>query len=172
MFTYQQHKTIALPVAHVFNLIIDVPSYPDFLPWCKAVRIKRKFQNAFIADMVVGPTTGLRERFTSKVTFDPMQGVVTSTAIEGPFSTLHTKWTITPSITHEPINQANHQTLMNQTTLKNSNNNACHIHFDIEFDFRSALLAKLFGPFFENITVSMMEAFEKRAFELAKNQGI
>ncbi len=50
----------------MFDLVADVPSYPEFLPWVSAIRVRSNSETMMTADMVVG-FKSLRETFTSKV---------------------------------------------------------------------------------------------------------
>ena len=37
----------------LFDIVLDIESYPYFIPWCSAMRIHSKNKNEIYADMVV-----------------------------------------------------------------------------------------------------------------------
>ena len=121
------------------RLITDIEAYPEFLPWCVAVRVLARGSEGVIAEMVVR-YKGLSERFVSRVTTSK-PGIVEVNLVEGPFSHLHNRWEL------KPVPQGT------------------EIHFTIEFAFRSAMLEKLMGYFFASAFKKMVAAFEARAKE-------
>ena len=50
----------------MYDLVADVGSYAEFLPWVVATRLKSDSEEEMIADMLVG-FSALREKFTSRV---------------------------------------------------------------------------------------------------------
>ena len=50
------HEQHILPhsAAQIFDLVADVKSYPEFLPWVSAIRIRKNDEQEMLADMVVG----------------------------------------------------------------------------------------------------------------------
>lgn len=132
----------------IFELVADVPSYPQFLPWCRAARIlSRESDTAFTAEMVIA-YKHLSERYTSRVVLEPAETENGEHAIhvemtEGPFHHLTNEWRFT---------------VMPEGGTK--------IDFTLDFAFRSKLLDGLLGKFFGTVTGRMAEAFKKRADEL------
>ena len=51
------------------DLVLDIDSYSEFLPWCVASRINQKSKNIIIADLVIGFKM-FREKFTSEVNYN------------------------------------------------------------------------------------------------------
>src|SRR4028119_458998 len=51
----------------LFDLVADVRSYREFLPWVAAVRVRSDSPELMVADLVVG-FKSLKETFTSRVT--------------------------------------------------------------------------------------------------------
>lgn len=132
----------------IFDLVADVPRYPEFLPWCRAARIlKRQSDTVFLAELVIA-YKNLSERYTSRVELVPADTGDGEHAIhvemtEGPFHHLTNEWRFT---------------VMPEGGTK--------IDFVLDFSFRSKILEGLLGRFFGAVTGRMAEAFKKRADDL------
>ena len=133
---HTETKIFPYKTADVFALITDIEAYPEFLPWCAAVRVLERKENATTAEMVVR-YKGLSERFISRVTTE--LNIVDVKLVEGPFSHLHNRW----ELTEIP--------------------EGTQIDFTIDFAFRSQMLEKLMGYFFNSAFTKMVSAFEARA---------
>lgn len=133
---HTETKFFPYKTADIFALITDIEAYPEFLPWCAAVRVLERTEDATIAEMVVR-YKGLSERFVSRVTTE--SNMVDVKLVEGPFSHLHNRW----ALTEIP--------------------EGTQIDFTIDFAFRSAMLEKLMGYFFHSAFTKMVSAFEARA---------
>jgi coenzyme Q-binding protein COQ10 len=136
----------------MYELVADVEQYPDFIPWCVALRVvRRDLRNdagTLLADMVVAYRV-FRERFRSKVTLDPAQFAVDAHYTEGPFQTLRTEWRFTEK-----------------------RDGGSTIDFFIEFQFRSLLLQSTARMVFEQAFARMTDAFVARAYELYGDRAI
>lgn len=121
-------------------MVAEVELYPKFLPWCLNARIRRREDNVFWADLVIGFKM-IREKFTSRVTLTaPSRVDVTYT--DGPFKYLNNHWIFEPD------------------------GDGTWIDFYVDFEFRSALLQKIMQPLFSEAVQRMVTAFERRAEEL------
>ena len=138
MFNYKVVRELNYSNKQMFDLIIDVEKYPEFLPWCKSTNVYEKKSNIFYSDMEIGFSV-VKESFTSKVTSINSEKIL-SEAISGPFNKMNNIWDI-----------------------KSINKNKCEITLNIEFDFKSFLLKNLMGKLFEVASIRMIEAFEDRA---------
>ena len=54
----------------LFDIVLDIESYPYFIPWCSAMRIHSKNKNEIYADMVVWYKYFMPQTFGSHITFD------------------------------------------------------------------------------------------------------
>ena len=135
------HETRFLPQTadQLFDLVSDVEDYPNFLPWCVALRVTGNQDNIIRADMVVGFKM-IRVKFTSKVTLTPKERIDVE-YLDGPFRYLENRW------------------------LFIEKEGGCEIDFFIDFEFRSRLLQKIMEPLFHEAVRRMVRAFEKRAAE-------
>jgi len=130
----------------MFDLVAAVELYPEFLPWCKAARIRERKDDLIVADLVIG-FKGVTERFTSRVTLDSTIPKIDVSYEDGPFKYLENKWIFEKSA------------------------DGCVIDFYVDFEFRSRLLQGLMGLVFTEAVRKMVHAFEKRADALYSDQS-
>ena len=122
----------------IFNLVADIDKYPEFLPWCIDTRILRQEENFIYADLMVG-FKWVREVYTSKVKFNRPH-LIDVEYQKGPFKYLINNWKFT------------------------KDQDGCEIEFYIDFEFKSRVLQRIIGPFFDEAVSRMVSAFEKRAY--------
>ncbi|MEM7070627.1 MAG: type II toxin-antitoxin system RatA family toxin [Pseudomonadota bacterium] len=166
MFQHQQRKQLPIPPRLLFELVLDVPSYPQFLPWCKGARINKRFNASFEADLIVGAKNYLNKTFTSLVEYDEQTGVITSRAIRGPFSHMSSRWIITSLVDCSEMADCEQWSKEGHSPVKQVLQTGSDIDFKVEFGFHSRLMENMLGSFFEVACLRMVEAFEKRAFKL------
>jgi coenzyme Q-binding protein COQ10 len=128
----------------MFDLVADVEQYPNFVPLCRSLKLKRrttddKGAEVLLADMSVG-YLAVRERFTSRVTLDRPAMKILVEYVDGPFSRLQNVW-----------------------TFKDEQEGGSRVEFFIDYDFRSRVLAALMGSMFDVAFRKFADAFEKRA---------
>jgi coenzyme Q-binding protein COQ10 len=129
----------------MFALVADVERYPEFVPLCQTLRIRRRSQDAhgaevILCDMAVG-YRAIREKFTSRVTLDQANLKVLVEYVDGPFSYLENTW----SFHNEPQKPES------------------RVEFFISYEFRSRILAALMGSMFDAAFRKFAQAFEARA---------
>lgn len=151
MTSFNETKILPYTSKQVFDLVVDIESYPQFLPWCKIAKITEIVDKKNLkADLVVN-FKNFFEKYTSLVTHEQVsdnQFYINAVAIEGPFKALITKW-----------------------HLKNINNQNCQVDFFIDFSFNSIILEKVMSSFFKKAAEKMVNAFEKRARDLYKTNN-
>ena len=130
--------------AQMYDLVADIRRYPEFLPWCKALRVRTEDvdtegRGLVVADMVAR-FKGFEERFTSRVALDRPALTIDVSYIDGPFKHLDNTWRFHP---------------LGET--------GCRVVFDIDFEFRSRLLQMLARTMFERALTKMSDAFVNRA---------
>jgi coenzyme Q-binding protein COQ10 len=128
----------------MFDLVADVERYPEFVPLCKALKIRRRKENpdgteTIIADMTVSFKL-VKETFTSEVTLDRSRLNIVVHYLKGPFSNLENRW-----------------------TFEAKGEEACDVGFFIAYEFKSRMLATLMGAMFDAAFGRFSAAFEKRA---------
>lgn len=137
------HKSVLLwHSAHeMFALVTDVPSYPQFLPWCEHASVLEHVDGGMTARVGMS-MSGLRQSFTTRNVHEPDRRVHMQ-LVDGPFSQLDGTWAFTP--------------------LGDGSQRACKVQFDLRYGFSSATLATLVGPVFDKIAGNLVDAFVKRA---------
>ena len=70
MTVHSEKRVIHHRPEDLYHLVADLRSYPEFLPWCLAARIRQKSTHDLTADLIIGFNM-FRERFTSYVQLDP-----------------------------------------------------------------------------------------------------
>ena len=140
---FQSSRDVPFTSRQMFDLVADVESYPQFLPLCEDLRIRRKMVSpegfdVLVADMTVGYKS-IRETFTSRVTLDPAHDQIFVAYLEGPFSHLDNRWQFLPD------------------------EKGCKVAFYIDYEFRSRILGVLMGAMFDKAFRKFSEAFEARA---------
>ena len=141
MPTHAEKRVLPYSPEQLYGLVADIPRYPEFLPWCLAVRMRKREGNVILADLIIGFRM-VRERFTSRVTLNPDDRRIDVAYIEGPLRYLNNHW------------------------LFEDHPDGCLIDFFVDFEFRSRLLQKLMGPLFNEAVRRMVAAFEARAHNL------
>ena len=141
MPTHAEKRTLPYTAEQLFHLVQDVDRYPQFLPWCIGARVKSRIENVIIADLVIGYKM-FREKFESRVTLSPNNHIRVE-YLNGPLQHLNNTWTFIPD-----------------------GEGACTIDFFIDFEFRSKMLQKVMGVFFNEAVRRMVQAFEDRANDL------
>jgi coenzyme Q-binding protein COQ10 len=142
---HAERKVIGFAPQQLFDLVVDIPRYPEFLPWCMAARVRRReAPNVEVAELAIG-FGPFHEKFVSRVvltTDDPNRLHIDTVGIEGPFRTLSSRWTFQP------------------------HPGGTLIDFSLEFEFRSRLLQHTMRMLFAEAVKRMVAAFEARARQL------
>ncbi len=150
MPSHKEKRVLPYRPEQMFDLVADIETYPEFLPWCLAARNRKreKVDDGEIvwSDLVVGFKL-VRERFTSKVHLRPGEDGEPSRIdveyVDGPLKFLRNHWVFEPH-----------------------GDGGCEIDFFVEFEFRSRILQKMIGALFHEAVSRMVAAFERRAGEL------
>ncbi len=127
----------------MFDLVADVERYPEFVPLCQSLKVRKRMQvagkDAVIADMTVAYKM-IRETFTSRVTLDRPNLEILVEYLEGPFRRLNNRWN------YHPVEDR-----------------VCDVDFFIDYEFRSRTLGLLMGAVFDAAFRRFSAAFERRA---------
>ncbi len=146
MPSHKEIKILPYTSKQIFDLVMDIETYPQFLPWCLAAKITNKnSENNLDADLVIN-FKGFSQKYSSNVrSGNPTDGefLINVVAIDGPFRSLVNSWQL--------------------KNFSNQEKNSCQIEFFIDFEFRSKILGKMMEVIFAKATQKMIDAFEKRA---------
>ena len=141
-----EKRVLPYTPAQLYDLVIDIERYPEFLPWCLGARIKSRQEELIVADMIIGFKM-FRERFTSRVSPKPGERRIDVTYAEGPFKYLENHWVF------------------------EDHPDGCLIDFYVDFEFRNRLLQKVIETLFHEAVRRMVSAFEARARVLYGTSG-
>jgi coenzyme Q-binding protein COQ10 len=126
----------------MFDLVADVASYPKFLPWTAAARVRsvtdQGVTEVMLADLVVSFKV-FRESFGSEVTLWKNKSRIDTRYIDGPFKHLHSTWRFADV------------------------EGGSEVSFEVDFEFRNRLLQGAAGLFFHEAMTRIIAAFEARA---------
>ena len=135
---HEEKRVLNHSPQQMFELVADVESYPQFLPWCLGTRVTRQDNDSLEADMLIGFRM-FRERFGSHVELGRARREIKVRYTHGPFRYLFNHWQFLPHA------------------------DGCEIDFSVDFEFRSRLLQKIMGALFTEAVLRMVGAFETRA---------
>ncbi|MGE8321360.1 MAG: type II toxin-antitoxin system RatA family toxin [Comamonas sp.] len=137
------HKSVLIWYSpqEMFNLVADVPRYPEFLPWCDFARVLEQHPDGVTAEVGMS-LGGLKKSFVTRNTHIPGEQLRIQ-LVQGPFSQLEGIWRFLP--------------------VGDGTQRACRVELDLSYGFSSGALGALVGPVFDKIAASMVDAFIQRA---------
>jgi coenzyme Q-binding protein COQ10 len=138
---HTETRNVCYSPEQMFDLVADVKSYADFLPWVAAVRIRSNSETLMVADLVVG-FSAIKETFASRVEKHRPTDIKTD-YIEGPLKYLVNSWKFKPD-----------------------GKGGTEIDFCVDFAFKSRIFEALAGQMFDRALRRMIGAFEERAHQL------
>ena len=138
----KREEVISHSATKLFNIVIDIEKYPEYIPWCTKMIINQRNKNEIFADMYVKYKFILSQKFGSHVKFDKNNLTIETSYIEGPLTDLTTKWKF------EEIDKKNSK-----------------IFFDVNFKFKNNIHQKVAETFYPLIENKMINSFKKRADE-------
>jgi coenzyme Q-binding protein COQ10 len=148
MPSFETSRIVNHTASQMYDLVVDVESYPQFLPLCAGLRVKKRAEIDghlhLVANMSIG-YKAIRESFTSKADCDPKNLLIHVQYVDGPFKQLRNRWKFA------------------DIELKEQSGACCRVEFEIEYEFKSRTLALVMGSVFDMAFRSFAEAFEKRA---------
>lgn len=150
MPNHRDSRNLPYSARQMYDLVADIESYPQFLPWNSAARIRTRTTRAdgaeeIAADLVISFKV-FRERFGSRVVLWPEQdGVwkIDTEYLDGPFKYMRSGW-----------------------SFKDRPEGGCHVEFFVDFEFKNAILQRLIGVVFHEAMSRIVRAFEDRARKL------
>ncbi len=139
----KREEIISHSAKKLFNIVLDIESYPEYIPWCTKMIVNKKNDNEIFADMYVKYKFILIQKFGSHVKFNKNQLTIQTNYIEGPLKDLKTDWKF------EKIDKSKSK-----------------IIFEVNFEFKNYIHQKLAETFYHLIENKMIESFKKRADSL------
>lgn len=172
MPTHAETKSLPYSAQQMFDLVLDVDRYPEFLPWCLSAKVWKREEGVIYADLVIGYGV-IKERFTSRVSFTSPSHIHVE-YLKGPMKHLSNHWRFTPNGDggrFTPNGDGGRFTPEGDAERKNPASDGCEVDFFVDFEFKNPVLRKLMGVFFNEAVRVMVKAFEARADELYSARG-
>jgi coenzyme Q-binding protein COQ10 len=93
---HQETRALPYTAQEMYDLVADVGSYPQFLPWTAAARIRSRTlrpdgSELMEADLVISFKV-FRERFGSRVVLWPGEKKIDTEYLDGPFKYMRSNW--------------------------------------------------------------------------------
>ena len=133
--------------SQLYEIVLDIEKYPEFIPWCLGGQINKKIDKGdtieIIADLTIGKNF-FKNTYKSLVIYNKKKDTIHVTNIDGPLKHLENKWFF-------------------KTLGKSS-----EINFYINFELKNKILNILLSKYFDLGVKKIAEAFEKRAIDLNK----
>ena len=146
MPTHSETRHLPYTAQQMYDLVADVESYPEFLPWTAAARIRSTREDGdavvMLADLVISFKV-FRERFGSRVTLYPEARKIDTEYLDGPFQKMVSNW-----------------------GFEEAEDGGCNVSFFVDFEFRNKLLQTTATLFFNDAMQRVVRAFERRAAKL------
>ena len=131
------------------DLVLDIESYPKFIPYCLGAKIyEKKEENnliLIIADLTIGKGP-FKATYKSDVRFNKDTDTILVTNIDGPLKHLDNKW-----VFHEK-------------------DSSTEISFDIDFEIQNKFLNIVMDKSFQYGLDKIADSFQKRANDLFKGR--
>lgn len=140
MPSFEESRVVSCPSEQLFDVVMDIESYPKFLPWVADARILDRCDDELTAELVAS-LAGFHNSFRTVDRFLRPK-LIEIRLLEGPFHFLESLW-----------------------TFEELEENRSKVHFSIEFEFSNRLLDLVATPVFSSACRMMVHAFEQRAMD-------
>jgi coenzyme Q-binding protein COQ10 len=144
---FSNNRRVAHAASDMFDLVADIERYPEFVPLCRRLKVRKRIAEPEGIEVVNADLTVayklISETFTSRVTLDRANLRIFVEYLEGPFSHMENRWSF------RPVDDAH-----------------CDVDFFISYEFRSRTFALLMGAMFDLAFRRFAAAFERRADEI------
>lgn len=142
MPSHSETRRLPYSAQQMYDLVADVGSYPKFLPWCAAARVRsredRGDHEVMEADLVISFKV-FRERFGSRVVLWDEAMKIDTEYLDGPFRYMKSNWHFADA------------------------EDGCDVSFAVDFEFKNAVLQGIIGVVFNEAMHRIVRAFEDRA---------
>ena len=122
----------------MFDLVDDIESYPEFLPWCQRADIRRRTEDVVEATLDVG-LGGVYKQFSTRNRLLRPQ-LIEIKLLEGPFRSLDGAW-----------------------HFEDLGESGSNVSLKLDFDMSLSPLNMAFAVLFEEVARSQVNAFTSRA---------
>ena len=135
-----KEEDINIDIETIFNLINDIESYPNYLPWCTDTEVIKESDNIIIGKIYISKSF-IKWSFSTKNTI-LKNSSISLEFVDGPFENLDGKWLF--------------------TSLDKNNTK---VSLEINYKFKSSLIELSIEPIFTSIMNSILKSFIQQAFK-------
>ena len=142
-----EKKIVNFTAEQMYQLVADIDSYREFLPWCNDSKIIEvtnidNENKTLIADLEIG-YKDLVYTYRSNVLLNDKKLTIQVDFVQGPFKNLDNSW-----------------------IFKKIDDQSCEIEFFIDFELNIGVLNLLINKFFDKAFKKMVNSFENRANQI------
>ena len=141
---FSTKRRVRHSASDMFDLVADMESYPQFVPLCRALKVRKRTPQGEGVEVALSEMTVayklIHETFTTRVTMDRPKMEILVEYLHGPFSHLKNRW-----------------------TFRDLGDDKCEVEFFISYEFSNRALALVMGTMFDMAFRRFADAFEKRA---------
>lgn len=137
----QRSVLLPFPANKIYDLVNDVDSYPEFVPWCIKCEVYENNQDEKKATMYFA-SRGIKASVTTRNELFEDKKIIMH-LVSGPFKHLTGEW-----------------------QFHSIDENACKVEFDMQFKFSHRLYEITLGPIFNQVASKLVSAFTQRAMQL------
>ncbi len=138
MVKVQRSALVNFPAQVLYDLVADIKSYPEFLPWCSAAELDLHDSSSIVATLHVS-YHGIRQKFSTR-NYNQPGCQIEMNLLSGPFRHLKGTWRF--------------DALAPQ---------ASKVSLYLEYQLSSGLLERVVGSVFDHIANTFVDAFVHRA---------
>lgn len=138
MTTVSRSALVRHSAEEMFDLVDDVRSYQEFLPWVKRSREIERNEDMVCGELLFSKA-GFEKSFVTRNRRQPGK-MIEIRLVEGPFRQLEGFWRFQPL-----------------------GHGGCKVSVDLEFEFSSRLLGAAFGRVFTQVAGTLVDSFVRRA---------
>ncbi len=143
MRRHEEARILPYSAEQMFDLVADVESYPEFIPWCTNVRVISRLPHPtgteIRSEMVVS-FKSLRESFLSQAVLSRDKSTIEIRYLERVFKFFRSQW-----------------------TFRERGDGTSLVEFETAYEFKTRVLEMLAGVFFWRASQKIVTAFEERA---------
>lgn len=141
MTTIHRQALVPYSARQMFDLVDDIESYPQFLPWCRSSTVLSRNEDEVRASLELAK--GSVHKTFSTLNRLHVGKMIEMRLLEGPFHHLEGFWRF------EALRE-----------------DACKISLDLDFEFKNRMIGVVVGPVFNPVANTLVDAFVKRADEV------
>ncbi|MCX7120695.1 MAG: type II toxin-antitoxin system RatA family toxin [Gammaproteobacteria bacterium] len=139
------HRSSIVPYTaeNMYDLVNDIAHYQEFVPYCTSSIVHEKTDDAIRATLVLS-AKGVKKSFTTLNRLQKNRSMEIQ-LIDGPFKKLEGFW-----------------------RFEERDENHSEVRLDLEFELSNKIMAMMFGPVFNQVAGSLVDAFIQRAKDIYK----